>query len=75
MKRHGIRPDWSAKSLAFHTQAVLQSVFILAKAKNGPTIAADAAVVHGLHHFVPEPADHPCGATWMRVAARSAMTG
>ena len=27
----------------------------------------DLAIVHGLHHFVPEPADHPSGATWMRI--------
>lgn len=25
------------------------------------------AMVHGVHHFVTEPADHPCGMTWMRV--------
>jgi uncharacterized protein (TIGR02246 family) len=25
------------------------------------------AVMHCLHHFIPTPADHPCGQTWMRV--------
>jgi uncharacterized protein (TIGR02246 family) len=30
-------------------------------------IDGDLAVVHGLHHFVPEQPDHPCGQTWMRV--------
>lgn len=30
-------------------------------------IDGDLAVVHGLHHFVPEQADHPCGHTWMRI--------
>ncbi|MBO6834571.1 MAG: SgcJ/EcaC family oxidoreductase [Alphaproteobacteria bacterium] len=30
-------------------------------------VDGDLAVVFGLHHFVPEPADHPCGATWMRI--------
>ena len=30
-------------------------------------VDGDLAVVHGLHHFVPEPADHPCGMTWMRI--------
>src|SRR5215468_5601320 len=33
---------WSAESLAFHTQAVLQGAFILAKAKGGPEIARDS---------------------------------
>jgi uncharacterized protein (TIGR02246 family) len=32
-------------------------------------VDGDVAVVFGLHHFVPEPADHPCGATWMRATA------
>jgi TetR/AcrR family transcriptional regulator, transcriptional repressor for nem operon len=45
IKRHGIRADWTARSLAFHTQAVLQGAFILAKAKGGAEIAA-ASVDH-----------------------------
>ena len=32
-------------------------------------VDGDIAFVHGLHRFVPEPAEHPCGATWMRVTA------
>lgn len=32
-------------------------------------VDGDVAFVHGLHHFAPEPADDPCGATWMRVTA------
>lgn len=32
-------------------------------------VDGDVAFVHGMHHFVPEPPDHPCGATWMRVTA------
>jgi TetR/AcrR family transcriptional repressor of nem operon len=35
-------PEWTAKSLALHTQAVLQDAFILAKAKGGAEIAADS---------------------------------
>jgi TetR/AcrR family transcriptional regulator, transcriptional repressor for nem operon len=35
-------PDWTAKSLALHSQAVLQGAFILAKAKDGAAIAADS---------------------------------
>ncbi len=36
-------PDaaWTPESLALHTQAVIQGAFILAKAKQGPEIAAD----------------------------------
>lgn len=30
-------------------------------------VDGDIAFAHGLHRFVPEPADHPSGATWMRV--------
>lgn len=32
-------------------------------------VSGDTALVFALHHFVPEPADHPCGQTWMRVTA------
>jgi TetR/AcrR family transcriptional regulator, transcriptional repressor for nem operon len=45
MKRHGIRANWTARSLALHTQAVLQGAFILAKAKDSADIAA-ASVDH-----------------------------
>lgn len=50
MKLHGIRAKWTAKSLALHTQAVLQGAFILAKAKGGAEIAA-ASIDH-LHRYV-----------------------
>lgn len=30
-------------------------------------VAGDTAFALCLHHFVPTPADHPCGQTWMRV--------
>ena len=42
MRDRRISPDWTAKSLALHTQAVLQGAFILAKAKGGAEIAADS---------------------------------
>ena len=35
-------PGWTAKSLALHTQAVLQGAFILAKSKGGAGIACDS---------------------------------
>ncbi len=42
MNNCGLRPDWTAKSLALHTQAVLQGAFILAKAKGSADAAADS---------------------------------
>jgi TetR/AcrR family transcriptional repressor of nem operon len=42
MNAHGIVGDWTAESLALHTQAVLQGAFILAKAKGGPDVAAES---------------------------------
>jgi TetR/AcrR family transcriptional regulator, transcriptional repressor for nem operon len=42
MTARGIVGDWTAESLALHTQAVLQGAFILAKANGGPQIAADS---------------------------------
>jgi TetR/AcrR family transcriptional repressor of nem operon len=35
-------PEWTAKSLTLHTQAVLQGAFILSKANGGAEIAADS---------------------------------
>ena len=45
MRQHGIRAQWTAKSLALHTQAVLQGAFILAKTKDDAKIAA-ASIDH-----------------------------
>lgn len=42
MAQHGIRGPWTARSLALHTQAVLQGAFILAKARGDAAIAADS---------------------------------
>ena len=42
MHERNMAPDWTAKSLALHTQAVLQGAFILAKATGGAEIAADS---------------------------------
>ncbi len=41
MNDRGIAADWTAKSLARHTQAVLQGAFILAKAANNPELARE----------------------------------
>ncbi len=43
MANHGIdERAWTARSLALHTQAVLQGAFVLAKAKAGPEIAMES---------------------------------
>jgi TetR/AcrR family transcriptional regulator, transcriptional repressor for nem operon len=41
MKAHGLKPSWTAASLAQYTQAVLQGAFILAKAQGSAQVAAD----------------------------------
>src|SRR5579863_414705 len=40
LRTYGSDGQWSAESLATHMQAVLQGAFILAKAHNGPAVAA-----------------------------------
>jgi TetR/AcrR family transcriptional regulator, transcriptional repressor for nem operon len=50
MKLYRVRAKFTAKSLALHTQAVLQGAFVLAKAKGGAEIAA-ASVDH-LHRYI-----------------------
>jgi TetR/AcrR family transcriptional regulator, transcriptional repressor for nem operon len=42
MRARNMATDWTAKSLALHTQAVIQGAFILAKATGGAEIAADS---------------------------------
>lgn len=42
MQERGMSPDWTARSLALHTQAVLQGAFILAKAEGRAATAADS---------------------------------
>lgn len=42
MAARSIQGAWTARSLALHTQAVLQGAFILAKASGGPEIAAES---------------------------------
>lgn len=42
MKARGIKGEWTARSLALHTQAVLQGAFILAKATGGPGVALES---------------------------------
>jgi TetR/AcrR family transcriptional regulator, transcriptional repressor for nem operon len=43
MSKYGVdESQWSARSLALYTQAVIQGAFVLAKAKGGPEVAADS---------------------------------
>ncbi len=42
MRERNMAPDWTAMSLALHTQAVIQGAFILAKAIGGAEVAADS---------------------------------
>jgi len=42
MRRYRIRAKWTARSLALHTQAVLQGAFVLAKEQGGAAIAKDS---------------------------------
>jgi TetR/AcrR family transcriptional repressor of nem operon len=50
MCARNMAPTWSAKSLALHTQAVIQGAFILAKATGGSEIAADS--IDHLHRYI-----------------------
>ena len=43
MRDRGVTGNWSAESLAAHTQAVLQGAFILAKAKGDVDVAVETA--------------------------------
>ena len=42
MRQRGVKGDWTAESLALHTQVVIQGAFIVAKATGGAKAAADA---------------------------------
>ena len=42
IQQRGMAPSWTAKSLALHTQAVLQGAFVLAKATGSADVAADS---------------------------------
>ncbi|HLP68097.1 MAG TPA: TetR/AcrR family transcriptional regulator [Rhizobium sp.] len=42
MHERDLTADWTARSLALHTQAVIQGAFILAKATGGADIAVDS---------------------------------
>jgi TetR/AcrR family transcriptional repressor of nem operon len=39
VRKYGVSPQWTARSLAYYTQSVIQGAFILAKAEHSPEIA------------------------------------
>ncbi len=57
MAQHGVGGDWTASSLALHTQAVLQGAFVLAKARGGPQAAIES--VDHLRRYVELLFRHP----------------
>jgi TetR/AcrR family transcriptional regulator, transcriptional repressor for nem operon len=57
IKARRIKAQWTARSLALHTQAVLQGAFILAKATGGPRVAADS--IDHLRRYVEMLFNHP----------------
>lgn len=64
MAARGIEADWTAASLAAHTQAVLQGAFILAKATGDGDVARESVdhlrrYVELLFHSQSTPPDHP----------------
>lgn len=68
MKLYHIRAPWTAESLAFYTQAVLQGAVILAKAK-GSAEVAEASVEH-LHRYVESLFRQPGAKTRRKPASR-----
>jgi len=58
IEAYGIHPAWTAKSLALHTQAVLQGAFILAKTGTGAAAVADS--IDHLRHYVELLFEPPC---------------
>jgi TetR/AcrR family transcriptional repressor of nem operon len=56
LRTSGDNGQWSAASLATHMQAVIQGAFILAKAHNGPAVAA--ACLDHLHRYLELLFDH-----------------
>jgi len=61
MRDRGMTPGWTAKSLALHTQAVIQGAFILAKATDGARAAADS--IDHLRRYIELLFGAPTGAT------------
>ncbi len=67
IQRYGISPEWTAESLAYYTQAVIQGAFILAKAQQSSKVASEC--IEHLHRYLellfacPRPAVLPQAST------------
>ena len=48
IRKYGIQPAWTAESLAYHIQAVIQGAFILAKARQSAQVAMFAWITCGV---------------------------
>jgi TetR/AcrR family transcriptional regulator, transcriptional repressor for nem operon len=48
--KYGLSPEWTVESLAYHTQAVIQGSFILAKAQQSSLVAAQC--LEHLHRYL-----------------------
>ncbi len=73
MRKYGIQGEWTAGSLALYTQAVVQGAFILAKAKEGPDVAA--ACLDHLHRYIEMLFNRPaaCAAELVRLQSDELM--
>jgi len=61
-RRYAPNAPWTAESLALHIQAVIQGAFILAKARQGPQIAADC-IQHLRRYLETQFTRNPTGTT------------
>jgi len=68
MRARDMSPEWTAKSLALHTQAVIQGAFILAKAAGGAELAADS--IDHLRRYI----EHLFSANTDQAISRAART-
>jgi TetR/AcrR family transcriptional regulator, transcriptional repressor for nem operon len=50
IRKYGVHGDWTAESLALMTQVAIQGAFVLAKARQNITVAADS--LDHLHRYV-----------------------
>ncbi|MEZ5741755.1 MAG: TetR/AcrR family transcriptional regulator [Burkholderiaceae bacterium] len=61
MAERGIADDWTAASLALHTQAVIQGAFVLAKATGDAQVALDS--IDHLRRYIERLLDRPPAGT------------
>lgn len=49
-QHYGVKPEWTAESLAYYSQAVIQGAFILVKAQQSSKVAAEC--LDHLHRYI-----------------------